>query len=207
MTQKLPRATEEGASVVSVTEALAVAAKAGRPDVSQYGIVAIDPGEHHVGIAIGYGLGVSMKDDELVMSLETTPARALPALWYAIQCGWIDCLVVETFRLQPDKAMAQSGSEMNTSQMIGAIKLMLQLNESNGERMNLPALFWQAPSIKPTTKAVLKSMNILPTSVGSDHARDAELHWWHLLLSRRELLPGRRLAPWPVRNDYGVFRE
>jgi len=205
MSDLRPHARELGTSVEAAENELARAAQMNRPSYEQYGIVSVDPGEAHVGMAVGVGLGFTSEHDELAMSFETTPAIALRALHTAITCGWIDVLVIEDFRLQPDKAMAQTGSDMPTSQMIGALKWMLIHNAIQTDRMNLPKLIMQPPSLKKTTASVLKHYGIRAATRGSDHARDAELHWWYLLLSERGLMPGINPRGLPRLNDYGSF--
>ena len=163
----------------------------------QRGILAIDPGDVHIGLACG----VALRDgdpgsDELVYAFEMGHTPALFAIHTAIQAGWIDLLIVEEWRLYPDKAMQQVGSEMLTAQMIGAIRWMVAHKhrwqsevESATQAELKPQLVMQPASIQNTTKAYLRKLGIERTSVkGADHALSAELHWWKYVLGHRGLL-------------------
>jgi hypothetical protein len=57
--------------------------------------------------------------------------------------------------------------------------------------------FYQQPSIKNTMRSILRSMGVTPEPCGnSEHARDAQLHFWMFVLGQRNMLTGIKPAPW-----------
>lgn len=87
----------------------------------------IDPGESKCGVAI-------FRNGVCAQALKSTPDECLDKLW-----GHLDvehghplrplAVVVERFALRNDLAAMQTGSEMGTSQMIGAIRWMCRHHE------------------------------------------------------------------------------
>lgn len=144
---------------------------------------AIDPGGEHVGIAQfsdypagpeagGGSLGTWQCD----LAWETDPSDAIDAIRRVLPT--LDILVVEEFRLYPDRALAQTGSTMPTCELIGQIKL-LHRYEGTG------ALFLQPAAIQEPTAGVLRRRGIRSTAKGTragPHALSAELHGWCWLL-------------------------
>ncbi len=179
-------------------------------------VLAVDPGDDHVGVAAGVGLGQQpTSDDELMTSFETTPAAWMITLRSMAICGWVDVLVMEDFVLIPDRAMQQSGSKMHTARLLGAmgwlvadhnleVGYLIEQAQQNGGALPAesgPAVpiypFYQMPSIKATQQSILRSMGVKPEPCGnSGHARDAQLHWWHFVMGQRGLLTGIKPAPW-----------
>lgn len=179
-------------------------------------VLAVDPGDDHVGVAAGVGLGQQpATDDELLVSFETTPSAWMVTLRSMAICGWVDVLVMEDFVLIPDRAMQQSGSRMHTARLLGAMGWLvadhnLEVDYTISQAANNggvvpaesgPAVpiypFYQQPSIKATTQSILRSMGVKPEPCGnSGHARDAQLHWWFFVLGQRNMLTGIRPAPW-----------
>lgn len=81
----------------------------------------IDPGESKCGVAIFQG-------GRCVQALKSTPDECLDKLWEHLGFGAPVArpagIVLERFALRADLAAQQTGSEMGTSQMIGAIRWM-----------------------------------------------------------------------------------
>jgi hypothetical protein len=93
-----------------------------------------------------------------------------------------ETIVCESFQLQPGRAMAQSWSDMETPQMIGALRYMASVNGT--------PFILQPPSIKTRFKDdILTHMGIVSTSTGktymclerrtNEHQRDAMRHGLH----------------------------
>lgn len=170
-------------------------------------IIAIDPGDKHVGWA-------TFVDGSCTLGIECEPDQALDALHHAITTGIVTTIVVENWRLYGDKAAKQVGSEMLTSQMIGAVKW--QVRQHNATVASIAAarkvdepdwdgsmddlglryvdLVLQPADIKEPTRAVLRRLKIAPTApkTPGDHCRDAELHGWHYILLGQGLIRGGR---------------
>lgn len=158
------------------------------PDISldyHLHMVAVDPGGEHVGVA-AFG-----KDDdgwECVWAGEMTPLEFEDWLSEQYATGRIDILVYESWKLFPDKAKQQTGSDMPTSQLIGVIKYIHRACKSSKVRFPGPdaQIFVQDPSIKIPTRSLLKARGMLSMAkflkIPLDHAADAELHGWHLIL-------------------------
>ena len=81
----------------------------------------IDPGESKCGVAIFRG-------GRCVQALKSTPDECLDRLWIHLGYGFSPArplaVVLEAFNLRADLMAMQSGSEMGTSQMIGAVRWM-----------------------------------------------------------------------------------
>lgn len=133
-------------------------------------IVAVDPGDKHVGIATWHEC-----EPELWTAHEINANQAVNHIKRLLNgCGCnIKILVVESFVLYPDKAGAQAYSPMLTSEMIGALKHVAK--EIDTEVVE------QGAFIKEPTRKQLKARGIKQLGVGT-HARDAELHLIHYLL-------------------------
>jgi hypothetical protein len=162
-------------------------------------VIAIDPGDTHIGVSIGVANPIR-EHSQIVYSLEMERQAALEYVQDMITAGWVDILIAEDFTLIPDKAMAQSGSPMLTSQMIGALDWMIRQdcrcrnpNESIGKFVK------QSPRIKKTMRALLVRHGIKPIPSGnSGHARDSQLHFWYYALHLEGLNPDPR---WNKLND------
>lgn len=94
-------------------------------------MIAIDPGDVHVGVAFFETWGHPDSDDgwECVDTQEITPEELEDALLETFLDGDVDILVYEKFFLYEDKAMAQVGSEFRTSQLIGVIRYLWRQQE------------------------------------------------------------------------------
>lgn len=130
---------------------------------------AIDPGESKCGVAV-------FVEGHCAQAVKSTPDQCLDKLWEHLSrppdatrpVG----LVVEQFALRADLAAAQTGSQMGTSQMIGAIRWMAR-HHGVPVHMQTPR---QAHSMK-----TLSPLDVRPqrrwTSYGQGaDAKMAELH-------------------------------
>lgn len=89
---------------------------------------AIDPGETKCGVAI-------FQHGRCVQALASTPDECLDKLWEHLGYDLAGPtrprgVVLETFALRADLAAQQTGSEMGTSQMIGAVRWMCRHREA-----------------------------------------------------------------------------
>lgn len=108
------------------------------------------------------------------MAYEETAERAVDAIAQVLAFKSSDAvLVIEEFRLYPDKSEAQAFKAMKTSEMIGALKLV-------AKQYKVPVVE-QGAGIKKATRAQLRARGIKQVGRG-DHARDAELHLLHYIL-------------------------
>ncbi len=134
-------------------------------------ILAIDPGDKHVGWAYaprGFLLGVAA-----VQTGEWRPGEAVNAVVHMMTKDMVAELVVEEFVLYEDKAREQSWSKLQTPQLIGALKVIAYF-------FRIPVVE-QPAYIKKPTRAQMRGRGIR-VSRGSIHAKDAELHLVHRLL-------------------------
>lgn len=174
----------------------------------QRGVLAIDPGDKHIGMAAGRafaplrdGKVPDGAEDELDVAFELGYVDALFTLNTAIDAGWVDLLVVERFTLYEEAAPALVGSDLLTSQFIGAATWMVRrynrwLTEVDTGREPVE-LYLQPASLQETTKSVLRNYQIGRTSKpGQGHALSAELHWWYCVLQQRGLLGDARGWLW-----------
>lgn len=148
---------------------------------------AVDPGDVHVGLAI-----FERGDTGLwrcVDACELTPDEFLLLLAQQMVQGTIDILVYERFILEPDQAAKLAGTEMETSQMIGAIKW---IHGQCARRHNAPdvELVGQPNKIKKPMRGVLNHRKIRSITrrlgVTGDHAKDAELHGYYHIIKTLE---------------------
>lgn len=97
-------------------------------------IIAVDPGDKHVGVAF-FDRADNKWGWECLDAQEATPNEFLDNLAETIiNDTELETVVYEIFRLYPDKAQDQVGSEMETSQMIGALKWMLRVHNAHATR-------------------------------------------------------------------------
>lgn len=87
-------------------------------------LLAVDPGDVHVGLAL-FTYGPDDDGDDAAdceRAWETDPETAIDYIASSMLNYEIDVLVVEEFRLYPDKAKQLTGSTMGTCELIGQIK-------------------------------------------------------------------------------------
>lgn len=146
-------------------------------------IMAIDPGDKHVGWAYGLGKTKKLRTSSIKAgewSADEAIAKIEVGLTGVFNTGDMDRrVVVEEFRLYPDKAQAQGYSDFETAQMIGVIKYIC--SERGIEVIE------QGAGIKKPTRAQLKGRGIQQVGKGG-HACDAELHLIHYCL-KNDLWP------------------
>lgn len=160
-------------------------------------IIAIDPGDRYCGVALFNG-GVC------IQTVEMSPDELFHLVQQAVDNATVDVIVIENFTLYPDKSGEQTGSEMLTSQAIGAVKwIVRQHNElvdtfaaNNGgsaQLGHLVELVLQAAAIKVPTTGHVRHHGIKPVSTkpgGRDHMRDAEIHGLHFIMRGQGLIRG-----------------
>lgn len=133
-------------------------------------VVAVDPGDKHVGVATWVSGELAPVCVEIPAGNAANEIAAM--LRHAITTGHKVHLVIEAFQLYADKAEAQIGSSMQTSQLIGALKYI-------AGQMEIPVTE-QGALILTATKAQLKARGIKLS--GSIHAREAGCHACHFIL-------------------------
>jgi hypothetical protein len=134
-----------------------------------YPMVSIDPGDIHVGVAV-WDCADPYEEWVCQDAFETRPVPFLRALQVAVGSGIVQTVVFERFVLEPERVQASVGSDMLTSQMIGAIKFAV-----NGRC----EIVGQTNQIKNPTRSVLRSRGIKSVAKrnkAGGHAFDAELH-------------------------------
>ena len=133
----------------------------------QQKFISFDPGDVHVGVAV-------FDQGRCVQCMEQTPLGSLKMLLGLLKDKELDHVVIERYQLYPNKAMLQSGSDMLTSQLIGAMRALAWLYD-------VPVTLQQAALKKPT-EALIRRRNIERLSFGKgDHAKDAESHGYTYL--------------------------
>jgi hypothetical protein len=148
-------------------------------------LIAIDPGETHCGVAL---FTISMNEQgepecDCTLTTEHTPEGLFDHLkvWGAMRGnakGTFDVMVVESFRLYPEKMSSLAYSELRTVEVIGALRERC--------RQESVAFVTQPASVKKATEGQLRARGIALKSRGSGgHAKDAELHGWHYWLRIR----------------------
>jgi hypothetical protein len=128
-------------------------------------VLAVDPGDNHVGAALWRA------SDQSIRAKEYDADTWLPT--FARIVMKVDVVVVEEFRLYPNKAAAQSWSPMATAEMIGAMKWIAS---QAGVRLQL-----QGADIKLPTRRQCKVRGLVYKNK-SIHAADALLHLHYYLL-------------------------
>lgn len=178
-------------------------------------VLAIDPGEHHVGLAVGCryfvegpGMDPQGMDQWLLQApgwrvydvAELTPVEFVR--WFRTAIQHFDIVTCEKFTLYPHLAKEQIGSEMPTSKLIGWIEFTIDLwNNVLTEDPTGPAYRYQQiqytsypANIHAGTTSIMKKRDIpFVSPLTPDHARSAELHFWHTLI-RAGLVEGVTLA-------------
>lgn len=142
-------------------------------------VIAIDPGDVHVGMA-------EFEEGHCVQAWEETPAGALFYVAERLVANDFDALVIEEFRLYPWKAQQQAFSQMKTAELIGAFKLLWATNGQMIVTGTVPNTIWyqQGAAIKKPIDKHLKARGVTmlaDENKAGGHARDAELHGYHFL--------------------------
>lgn len=131
-------------------------------------ILAIDPGDVHV----GWAMGLQINPGEWgIKAGEWTRSESVKEVERFGKD--LDELVMETFVLYPGKAAQQAFSPMLTSELIGKLKLTAEAND-------VPVHMQPAMIKKPTARQ-LAARGVKRVAIGN-HARDAELHLYYRLL-------------------------
>lgn len=103
-------------------------------------LIAIDPGDVHVGVAFFETVNDEWREAEgdgeweCVDTQEFTPDEFVDALAETIFDNGIEVLVYERFRLYGDKSREQIGSEFPTAQLIGVIKYLVRVRNAHVQR-------------------------------------------------------------------------
>lgn len=145
-------------------------------------ILAVDPGDVHVGVA---WLDREEKGWAVVFVTEMTPEEYRQYLGPALASGLFKYFVLESFSLYGDKAKEQTGSEMLTSQTIGMSKYVhWMVNgfgvQEDGALQEPIHLQMQQPAVKEPAFQILKRKKYVFTAdrlkIPGQHVRDAEVH-------------------------------
>jgi hypothetical protein len=152
-------------------------------------MIAIDPGEEHVGLAEFQHLPADAwrKEAEWMCTWagEMLPGPALE--WVTGHLPLLTAVVYEGWQIYPDKAATLIGSECETAQFIGALKWIVF--GFNGHSKRFPDLgpqgvveFIQQPAdIQVPTRGLLKQAkrkSMAKRLRAGEHAMSAELHGW-----------------------------
>ena len=104
-------------------------------------LIAVDPGDAHVGVAFFELNGSSdpwaaevAPEWECVDAQEWRPDDFVEAFAEALLDNDVQVLVYERFRLYGDLAREQIGSEFLTSQMIGVLRFLVRIHNTHAER-------------------------------------------------------------------------
>lgn len=164
-------------------------------------MVAIDPGGQHTGWA-EFTRDPGSQIWRCVRACEHVPDEATDRLGGGMLNAEWQTIVIEEFRLYPDKAMEQTGSTMPTCEQIGAMKFAHRLAcrhyrdqfehgvtaTDKAPWQNEPELVMQPAAIQTPTAAVLRARGIKSAAKrlgAGPHARSAELHGWHWIIRTR----------------------
>lgn len=89
-------------------------------------LIAVDPGDVHVGVAFFREVPDAKWGWECYDALEFEPDEFMDALTETLLANELKTLVFERFRLYEDKSLEQKGSEFETAQLIGQMKFMVR---------------------------------------------------------------------------------
>lgn len=141
-------------------------------------VTAIDPGDVHTGMAHW------VDGRRRVETIDTADFRAVDRVRQLLEAVSHPpvrrVLVIERFSLYANKSTEQIGSQFETSQLIGQLKLVARDTDTE--------VVVQGADIKKGTKKQLRARGIDLVSAGSGgdvHAGDAELHLIHYLLKEQ----------------------
>lgn len=169
-----------------VAAATAEAERRGKTyDLGAKALVAIDPGDAHVGFAVFVMDGAH---PACAAAVELTPDEAADRLAGMIARNELHAVAVEKFTLYAEKALAQVGSEMQTPELIGVIKYLVRTHNEYVRGVPGPwpgeteiALWSEGAHVKKAIRAQLKARGIERVGTVGSHAGDAEEQgWYHL---------------------------
>ena len=150
-------------------------------------LISIDPGDKHVGVA-WFSNRESISAPErgwaCVDTMEWEPEPFADWFQGLVDTDKIDIVVFEKFRLYPDKAAQQTGSEFETSQLIGIIKYIVRRHNDQPGAKQIE-IVKQPAEIQQPTQGILRTRRIKSTSKQQGtgtHTLSAELHGWHFVL-------------------------
>jgi hypothetical protein len=118
--------------------------------------------------------------------------------WVYPRLGSFDIVTCEKFTLYPNLAKEQTGSEMRTSQVIGFMRHLVRIwnhtdRRARGGEHDIDWYSYPAAIQEPTLNVLRHQGIALETPASPDHARSAELHFWHTLI-RNGMVEGVELA-------------
>lgn len=170
------------------------------PEAVRARLVAVDPGDVHVGIAEFVETADSW---ECMQAYELGWENGIDRVAQFLVGGQLDFLIVERFSLYADMAKTLIGSEMETAQCIGAIRylhakyLARATDPYELRKLAETELVFQGASIQKATDRICKAKGIPSEANGNPHARSAELHGWHFILKRE----GNNEAAWAAEEN------
>lgn len=145
-------------------------------------VIAIDPGE-----MTGWARGVI--DDGVceVNAHGYTPWQEFVVALHDRMTGDApyDVVVYESWRLRRSSALELVGSDLQSSQCIGAIKLSCWLAQKGGRAVRVRN---QEPAIKNVIDAMKGGTDYLPKS-DKEHNRDAVRHFWFYAVTEEGVKP------------------
>lgn len=159
----------------------------------QLRVLAVDPGDKHVGMAMGlaFARDTAVRDD-LASTLEIGHIDGLNTIDTVVNAGWVDRLVIEGWRVYPDKAQELVGSECLTAQFIGAVRHIVRKYNRWSQQVEdrvAVELVEQSASVQQVARRNLQRLGVARVSLPSEpHALSAELHWHYNVLGQRGLL-------------------
>jgi hypothetical protein len=161
-------------------------------------VLSVDPGTTHVGVVVG------CRYDQAPGWRVYSVAEMLPddfAAWVFPRLGMFDVIGCEDFVVYANKARELIGSRLETVRLLGWLEFTVkEWNRRPLDPEHRKAgpydiqWFSHMAQIHKGTEAVMKHAGIPFVSPATpDHARSAELHFWHFLI-RNGLVDGVELA-------------
>lgn len=145
-------------------------------------IIAIDPGE-----MTGWARGTI---EDGVVNIEAqgyTPWQDFVIAFHDRMTGTdpYDVVVYESWRLRKSSAMELIGSDLQSSQCIGGIKLACWIAQKAGKVVRVRN---QEPAIKNVIDAMKGGTEYLPKS-DKEHGKDAVRHFWYFAVKEEGVTP------------------
>lgn len=144
-------------------------------EASMHRLLAVDPGEEHCGLAM-------FENGAVAWVAETDPNECVEVVRSHLQEGLLNVLVVEDYRLYPDKAQQQGYSQMKTVRLIGVLEYLWKTHGGGCVYTE------QNADIKKPTKAMLRRKgvkSVAKANKAGGHCLDAELHGHRYLMKER----------------------